>query len=87
MLFSVRYELLLYRRMLGLQRIKSLLFLGRGWGYVKTQLSCILFVMLTTTCFGHCGPSSGYKNIYRGKYTEYDHSISAYSKLSRLLIT
>jgi len=38
-----------------------------GVGYVKTQLSCILFIMLTTTCFGHCGPSSGHKNIYRGK--------------------
>jgi len=36
-------------------------------GYVKTQLSCILFIMLTTTCFGHCGPSSDHKNIYRGK--------------------
>ena len=41
---------------------------GRGGvGYVKTQLSFILFIMLTTTCFGHCGPSSGHKNIYRGK--------------------
>jgi len=36
-----------------------------GVGYVKTQLSCILFIMLT--CFGHCGPSSGHKNVYRGK--------------------
>jgi len=25
-----------------------------GGGYNKTQLSCILFIMLTTTCFGHC---------------------------------
>ena len=31
-------------------------------GYVRTQLSCILFIMLMTTCFGHCGPSSGHKN-------------------------
>jgi len=38
-----------------------------GGGYVKTQLSCILFIMLTTTCFGHCGPYSGHKNVYRGK--------------------
>ena len=38
-----------------------------GVGYVKIQLSFILFIMLTTTCFGHCGPSSGHKNIYRGK--------------------
>ena len=36
-------------------------------GYIKTQLCCILFIMLTTTCFGHCGPSSGHKNVYRGK--------------------
>jgi len=35
-------------------------------GYVKTQLSCILFIMLTTTCFGHCGPSSRHKSVYRG---------------------
>ena len=27
-------------------------------GYVKTQLTCILFIM-PTTCFGHCGQSSG----------------------------
>ena len=37
-----------------------------GVGYVKTQLSCILLIMLTT-CFGHYGPSSGHKNVYRGK--------------------
>ena len=28
-------------------------------GYVTTQLFCILFIILTTTCFDHCGPSSG----------------------------
>jgi len=38
-----------------------------GVGYVTTQMSCILFIMLTTTCFGHRGPSSGHKNVYRGK--------------------
>jgi len=41
--------------------------LGREVGYVKGQLSCILFIMLTSTCFGHCGSSSGQKNVYRGK--------------------
>ena len=46
-----------------------------GVGYVKTQLSCILFIVLMTTCFGHCGPSWGHKKVYRGNYTEYDHSI------------
>ena len=40
--------------------------LREGVGYVKTQLSCVLFIMLTT-CFGHCGPSSGHKNVYKGK--------------------
>jgi hypothetical protein len=38
-----------------------------GVRYVRTQLSCILFIMLTTICFVHCGPSSGHKNMYRGK--------------------
>jgi len=38
-----------------------------GGEYIKTQLSCILFITLTTTCFGQCGPSSGHKNVYRGK--------------------
>ena len=37
-----------------------------GVGYVKTQLSRILFIMLTTTCFGHCGLSSGHKKMYVG---------------------
>ena len=32
-------------------------------GYVKTQLSCTLFIMLTTTCIGHCVPSSDHKNV------------------------
>jgi len=31
------------------------------------HVSCILLNMLMMTCFGHCGPSSGHKNIYRGK--------------------
>jgi len=54
-----------------------------GVGYVKTQLSCVLFIMLTTTCFGQCGSSSGNKNIYiEENYTEYDHSIGAYSRIS-----
>jgi len=43
-----------------------LLEIREGVGYVKTQMSCILFIMLTT-CFDHCGPSSGHKNVYRGK--------------------
>jgi len=41
-----------------------------GKEYVKTQLSCILFIMMTTTCFGHCGPSLGHKYIYIYIYIE-----------------
>jgi len=57
------------------QRISGI----REWvRYVTTQLSCILNIMLTTTCFGHCGPSSGHRNVYRGDFTQYGHSIGAY---------
>jgi len=38
-----------------------------GVGTSNHNWLCILFIMLTTTCFGHCGPSSGHKNVYRGK--------------------
>ena len=52
-------------------RNRNLILNDRGFregvGYIKTQLSCILFIMLKATCFGHCGPSSGHKNVYRGK--------------------
>jgi len=53
-----------------------------GVGYIKTQLSCILFIMLTTTCFGHCGCLQVTKMYTEENYTEYDHSTRAYSKLS-----
>ena len=42
---------------------ENTLIIREGVGYVKTQPSCILFIMLTTTCFAHCGPSSGHKNV------------------------
>ena len=32
-------------------------------GTSKHNCLCILFIRLTT-CFGHCGPSSGHKNVY-----------------------
>ena len=32
-----------------------------------TEYDHTYFIMLTTTCFGHCGPSSVHKNVYRGK--------------------
>jgi len=32
-------------------------------GTSKHNFLCILFIMLTTKCFGHCGPSSGHKNV------------------------
>ena len=61
---SIRWEIpdLIFRCIIPvvLQAIRE------GVGYVKTQLYCTLFIMLTT-CFGHCGPSSGHKNAYRGK--------------------
>jgi len=38
--------------------------------------------MLTTTCFGQCGPSSGHKMYIEENYKECYHSIGAYSKLS-----
>jgi len=41
--------------------------IGEGVRYVKHNCLVSYFIMLTTTCFGHCGPSSGHKNIYRGK--------------------
>jgi len=34
-----------------------------GWVTAKHTYLCILFIMLTATCFGQCGPSSGNKNI------------------------
>jgi len=50
-----------------------------GVEYVKTQLSCILFIMLTTTCFGHCVPSSGHKNVYRGNLAYPTPSLITYN--------
>jgi len=41
--------------------------LQRGWGTSKHNCPVSYFIMLTTTCFGPCGPSSGHKNVYRGK--------------------
>ena len=36
----------------------------KGVGASKHNGLCILFIMLaTTTRFGHCGPSSGHKNL------------------------
>ena len=52
-----------------------------GVGTSKHKCLVSYFVMLTTTCFGHCGPSSGHKNYIEENYTECDHSIGAYSKL------
>jgi len=47
--------------------LKYHLHLGRGWSTSKHNCLLSYFIMLTTTCFGHCGPSSGHKNVYRGK--------------------
>jgi len=37
--------------------------LGREGRRSKHNCLSILFIKLTT-CFGHCGPSSGHKNVY-----------------------
>ena len=50
-----------------IQDIKISSGIREGMGYVKTQLPCVLFIVLTTTCFGQCGPSSGHNNVYRVK--------------------
>jgi len=43
--------------------IPVVLYAIRKWvGTSKHNCLCILFIMLTT-CFGHCGPSSGHKNV------------------------
>jgi len=41
--------------------------LGSGGGVSKHNCLVSYFITLTTTCFGHSGPSSGHKNLYRGK--------------------
>ena len=43
-----------------------MLNLGQGVGTSKHNCLCFCFIGLAT-CFDHCGPSSGHKNIYRGK--------------------
>jgi len=55
----------------------ALMSLGMGWGTSKHNCLLSYFIILTTTCFSHCGPFFGHKNVYRGNYTEYDHSINA----------
>ena len=67
-----------------LQKVEIYLLYREGVGYVITQMSCILFIMLTTTCFGQCGPSSGHKMYIEENYREYVHNIGAYSKISGL---
>jgi len=47
-----------HRKVLGTSSPLCYKQLGKGWGYFKTKLSCVLFIVLTATCFGHCAPSS-----------------------------
>jgi len=54
-----------------------------GVWYVKTQLSFILFVMLTTTFLATVGRLQVTKMFIEENCTEYVHSIGAYSKLSK----
>ena len=55
---------LMYETSLSLDASSPLCFMQirRGRGTSKHNCLCILFIRLTT-CFGHCGPSSGHKNI------------------------
>jgi len=53
-----------------------------GVGYVKTQLSCILFIMLRRHVSATVVHLQVTKMYIEEIYTEYDHSIVAYSKLS-----
>jgi len=39
--------------------------LGRGWVHQNTTVLFLIIIMLTTTCFDHCGPSSVHK-MYKG---------------------
>ena len=56
--------------------------LGRGWGTSKHNCLVSYFIMMTATCFGHCGHLEVTKMYIEENYTEYDHSKGAYSKLS-----
>jgi len=56
----------------------------REWvGYVKTQLSCILFIMLTRHVSANVGHLQVTKVYIEVNYIAYNLSISAYSKLSK----
>jgi len=46
----------------------------KGAGTSKHNCLCIVFITLTT-CFGHCGPSSGHKMFNEENYTVYDGSL------------
>jgi len=63
--------------------IQSRLVITEGVGYIKIQMSCILFIMHMMTHFGHCGPHLQVTKMYiEENYTQYDHSIGAYCKPS-----
>jgi hypothetical protein len=48
------------------QGLKSESVIWRS-GYFQNTTKCNLFIMLTTTCFGQCWPSSGHKKYIGGK--------------------
>jgi hypothetical protein len=57
------------RRIIILKCITPVVFYANkeGVGMPNTTDFCILFIMLTTTCFGRCGPSSSHKIVSQGK--------------------
>ena len=50
-----------------------------GGGGVRQNKTAFILLIMLTTCFGHCGPSSGHKNVYRGNlYRYYDHTMYSF---------
>jgi len=47
-----------------------------GTGTSKHNCLCTCFIRLTTTCFGHCGPSSGHKNYLNEYFHNHTYSQS-----------
>ena len=49
--------------------------LERGWVRQKTTVLYLVIIMMTTTCFDHCGPSSVHK-MYKGGELHSVHSLA-----------
>jgi len=61
-----------------------------GIGTTKHNCLFICFIRLTTTCFGHCGPSLGYKNYLNEYFHNHTYSqpeTSMYQRYGRTCAT